>query len=167
MVVEDLGIACGIVFDSEGYLYVGDRTGRIYRVDVRSGTRTEHAQLEPSISAYHLAIDSRDRLYVTGPTFSMRDPLYRISAPGEVEVLLHGLGRPQGMAFMPGGELLITGGFEGNKGVFRYSLDTGHLEHYIAAPILVGVATSRDGIVLASSDSIFLLEPDGYSLRVS
>lgn len=167
VVAEDLGIACGIVFDSEGYLYVGDRTGRVYRVDVRSGTKTEHAQLEQSVSAYHLAIDSRDRLYVTGPTFSMRDSLYRISAAGEVEVLLRGLGRPQGMAFTPSGELLITGGFEGNKGVFRYSLETGKLEHYIAGPILVGVAISRDGIVLANSDSIFLLEPAGYSSRVS
>ena len=167
VVAEDLGIACGIVFDSAGNLYVGDRTGRIYRVDVRSGAKTEHAQLEPSISAYHLAIDSRDRLYVTGPTFSMRDSLYRIPAPGEVEVLLRGLGRPQGMAFLPSGELLITGGFEGNKGVFRYSLETGSFEHYVAGPILVGVATSQDGIVLASSDSIFLLQAAGYSARVS
>jgi len=167
VVAEDLGTACGIVFDSQGYLYVGDRTGRIYRVDVESGTKTEHAQLEPSVSAYHLAIDSRDRLYVTGPTFSMRDALYCIPAPGEVEVVLRGLGRPQGMAFMPSGELLITAGFEGNKGVFRYSLETGDFEHYIAGPILVGVATSKGGIVLASSDSIFLLEPPGYNSRVS
>jgi sugar lactone lactonase YvrE len=167
VVAEDLGIASGIVFDSHGYLYVGDRTGKIYRLNLESGAKTEHVQLEPSVSAYHLAIDSRDRLYVTGPTFSMRDPLYRIPAPGEVEILLRGLGRPQGLAFMPDGELLITAGFEGNKGVFRYSLETGELEYYVAAPILVGVATSRDGLVLASSDSIFLLEPPGYNSRVS
>lgn len=167
VIADDLGIACGIAFDSKGSLYVGDRTGRIYRVDVGSGAKTEHAQLEPSISAYHLAIDSQDRIYVTGPTFSMRDALYRISGPGEVEVLLRGLGRPQGMAFLPDGDLLVTGGFQGSKGVFRYSMQTGILEHYIAGPILVGVATSRDGIVLANSDSIFLLEPTGYNSRIT
>jgi len=167
VVAEDLGIPCGIAFDSRGLLYVGDRTGKIHRLDLESGARMEYARLEPSVSAYHLAIDSRDRLYVTGPTFSMRDSLYRITAPGEVEVLLRGLGRPQGLAFMPDGELLITAGFEGNKGVFRYSLETGELEYYVAAPMLVGVAASRDGIILASSDSIFLLEPPGYNSRVS
>ena len=78
VVAEDLGVPCGIVFDSNGILYVGDRTGKIYRID-SSGNKEEFVHLEPSIAAYHLAVDKENRLYVTGPTFSMRDSLYRIS----------------------------------------------------------------------------------------
>ena len=167
VVADELGIPCGIAFDSEGNLYVGDRTGRIVQVDVGSGARTEFARLEPSVSAYHIAIDARDRLYVTAPTLSIRDSLFRIARSGEVEVVLHGFGRPQGMAFLPNGDLLITGGYQGDKGAFRFSPDTGEVEHSIAGPILVGVAASSYGTVLANSGSIFLLEPTGYNSSVS
>jgi sugar lactone lactonase YvrE len=154
VVAEDLGVPCGIIFDSKGLLYVGDRTGKIFRIDL-SGQREEFAHLEPSVSAYHLAIDAEDRLYVTGPTLSMRDRLYRFSRTGVVETLISGLARPQGMAFLPDGDLLIAAGYQGNKGIFRYSLKDGSLSHYIAAPILVGLAVAEHNIYLASNDSIY------------
>ncbi len=151
---EDLGVACGIVFDSNGFLFVGDRSGKIFRVDPH-GSKQEYAALEPSVAAYHLAIDSTDRLYVTGPTLSMRDALYRIPAQGQVEILLRGLARPQGMGFLGSGELLIATSHAGKKGIFKYSPRTGDLTHFIAAPTLVGVAANRDDIYLADSSSIY------------
>ncbi len=162
---EDLGVACGIVFDSNGSLFVGDRTGKIYRVDSH-GTKEEYAVLEPSVSAYHLAMDGSDRLYVTGPTLAMRDALYRVPARGQVEILVRGLARPQGMAFLPGGELLIAAAFAGKKGVFKYSPRTGQLSHYIAAPTLVGVAVSRDEIFLADNSSIYRVGAGLSSMQV-
>jgi hypothetical protein len=157
---EDLGIPCGIIFDSAGRLYVGDRTGRIYRID-HSGKKEEFATLEPSVSAYHLAIDTEDRLYVTGPTFSLRDCLYRFSTSGSVEVLIRGLARPQGMAFLPDGTLLISTAFQGKKGIFRYSPENNSLEHFITAPILVGVAVSGKDLYLATGDSIYSIQLPG------
>jgi hypothetical protein len=166
IVAEDVGVACGIVFDSEGFLYVGDRSGKIYRID-ENGNKKEFAALEPSISAYHLAVDSLNRLYVTGPTLSLRDSLYRISAEGKVQVLLQGLARPQGMAFLPGGDLLLAAAYQGKKGIFRYSADTGMLTHYIAAPILVGLAVSGEDIFLADNTSIFWTKPEGAFKSIS
>jgi sugar lactone lactonase YvrE len=154
VVAEDLGIPCGIIFDSKGFLYVGDRSGRIFRID-SSGNKEKFAVLEPSISAYHLAIDSTDCLYVTGPTFAMRDRLYRISQQGKVSVILDGLARPQGLAFLPEGDLLIATGYQGKKGIFRYSPSDGSLKHYLTAPILVGIAVAEQNIYLASNDSIY------------
>jgi sugar lactone lactonase YvrE len=167
IVAEDLGIACGLAFDSEGTLFVGDRSGRVYAVNVETGGKREYAQLEPSVSAYHLVFDEADRLYVTGPTFSMRDSLVRIDSAGDAKIVLTGLGRPQGMAFLPDGDLLVTAAFAGSKGVFRYSPETGKLEHYIAAPILVGVAVSESGLFLADNSSIYFLDPGGRASRVS
>jgi len=160
VVAEDLGIPCGIVFDSNGILYVGDRTGKIYRIDP-SGNKEEFAQLEPSIAAYHLAVDTEKRLYVTGPTFSMRDNLYRISVDGTVENLIEGLARPQGMAFLPDGNLLIAAGYRGNKGIFKYSLKDGSIRHFAAAPILVGLAVSGQDIYFASGSSIYWAQFSG------
>ncbi len=154
VVAEDLGIPCGIAFDSKGLLYVGDRTGKIHRIDANGG-KDEFAILEPSISAYHLAIDNEDRLYVTGPTLSMRDSLFRFSREGKPETLFSGLARPQGMAFLPNCDLLISAGYEGKKGIFRYSPNDHSLSHYIAAPILVGLAITERDIFLATGDSIY------------
>ncbi len=162
---DDLGVACGIAFDSKGFLYVGDRAGKIYRVD-HSGAKEEYASLEPSVSAYHLAIDSSDSLFVTGPTLSMRDMLYRIPARGKVEILLRGLARPQGMVFLSGGELLLATSYGGKKGVFKYSPSTGELVHFIAAPTLVGLAVMGDEIILADSSTIFRIKPDSSSSQV-
>ncbi len=156
VVAGDLGIACGIAFDSRGNLYVGDRNGRIIRID-SSGEKADFARLEPSVSAYHLAVDSHDALYVTGPTLAVRDTLYRISPEGVVEAVLGGLARPQGMAVTPGGDLLIASSYEGRKGLFRFSPISAEIEHYLAGPTLVGVALSGDDLFLADSDSVLWL----------
>ncbi len=65
-------------------LYVGDRGGTIFKI---SRTRQIYvfATLEASIAAYHLAFGTDNHLYVTGPTTSSFDSVYRISPAGEVE----------------------------------------------------------------------------------
>ncbi len=166
IVAEDLGEACGLTFDSKGYLYIGDRRGKVFRISP-AGSREEFALLEPSISAYHLAVDSQDRLYVTGPTFSMRDNLYRISTQGKAEILLQGLARPQGMAFIPDGNLLIACAYQGKKGVFRFNPVTRSIEQYITAPILVGIAVAGEDIFLADGSSVFWLQSTSSPALVS
>jgi sugar lactone lactonase YvrE len=162
VIAEDLGIPCGLVFNSKGLLYVGDRTGKIYRIDP-SGNKEEYADLEPSISAYHLAIDTEDRLYVTGPTFSMNDRLIRFSAKGKAESLIEGLARPQGIAFLPNGDLLMAASFQGKKGIFRYSPNDGTIRHFITAPMMVGLAVANEDVFLASSNSIYWLRLSGQT----
>src|SRR4029077_19494688 len=68
----DLGIACGLAFDPDGTLFVGDRSGTIFRVD-RRGHAATCASLASSIAAFHLAIAPDRTLYVTGPTLSTND----------------------------------------------------------------------------------------------
>ena len=160
LVADDLGIACGIVFDSRGALLVGDRTGRVCRID-STGRREDFAKLEPSVSAYHLAIDSEDNLYVTGPTLAVRDPLLRISRDGAIEVVFRGLARPQGMAFLPDGNLLLAAAYDGKKGVFRFSPRTGSLEHFASGPTLVGLAVSGDDLYLVDNQSLLRLPIEG------
>ena len=74
-------------------MYVGDRTGTIYRVN-GIGEEKPWAQLEPSVSAYHLAFGPDDALYVTGPTVSSYEAVMRIDQNGEAQRLLSGAWPP-------------------------------------------------------------------------
>ncbi len=154
VIAEDLGVPCGIVFDAEGRLFVGDRTGKIHRIDPE-GRRIEFAALPPSVSAFHLAIDPEGTLFVTGPTLAMRDPVYSISRKGKVSQLLEGLARPQGLAFDAAGDLWIAAAHGGKKGIFRYVMRDGKLIHHIAAPMLVGLAMNSEEIFLVDSSSVY------------
>jgi sugar lactone lactonase YvrE len=163
---ENLGVCCGIAFDSAGTLYAGDRTGKVYRIDP-SGNPEEFARLEPSISAYHLAVDSSDNLYVTGPTISVRDSLYRIDKSGKVTTPLSGLARPQGLAFAPDGALWIAASYGGKKGVFRYLPAGRELTHHVAAPMLVGLAIDSEDVFVVDGSSVYWLQTGAVRKKVS
>jgi sugar lactone lactonase YvrE len=134
---DGLGTATGLAFDSKGNLFVGDRGGTLFRVSAR-GKVEPFCELEPSVSAYHLAIDRDDYIYLTGPTLATQDCVYRISPEAEVEVMFKGFGRPQGLAFDPSGRLCVTGSLKGRKGVYRFV--DGSPELLISSPMLVGLA---------------------------
>src|ERR1700682_744561 len=105
--VRNLGVATGIAFDQSDIMYVGDRTGTIYKVN-GIGEESAWAQLEPSVSAYHLAVGPDEALYVAGPTVASFDSIMRVNADGEVGVFYKGLGRPQGLAFDGEGHLYVA-----------------------------------------------------------
>src|ERR1044072_8990077 len=69
---RNLGVATGIAFDPRGVMYVGDRTGTIFRIN-GIGEERAWTQIEPSVSAFHLAFGPDDSLYVTAPTVTSFD----------------------------------------------------------------------------------------------
>ncbi len=115
---EGMGIATGIAFDREQNLYVGDRSGTVWRI-ARDRQIFVFATLEPSVAAYHLAFSPEGVLFVTGPTTSSFDSVYRIDPHGEVSVFYRGLGRPQGIAFDKAGNLYVAASLGGKRGVVR------------------------------------------------
>ena len=136
--IEGMGIATGIAFDPLGNLYVGDRSGTIFKI----GPEREifvFATLEPSVAAYHLAFSPAGELYVTGPTTSSFDRVYRINPAGEVSTFYRGLGRPQGMAFDKHGNLYVAGSLAGKRGIAKISPD-GKAELAVSGSNIVGLA---------------------------
>lgn len=155
--VEGMGVATGLAFDDEGSLYVGDRQGTIFKI---SPTRQIYvfATLEPSISAYHLAFGPDRYLYVTGPTTSSFDCVYRISPAGDVEVFYRGLGRPQGLAFDAQGRLYVAASLGGRKGVVRLDADR-KAELFLSGPNIVGLAfTPSRSLIVATSSALFRVD---------
>jgi len=151
---EGMGIATGIAFDHDGNLYVGDRSGSIFKISSNKEIFV-FATLEPSIAAYHLAFGFDDYLYVTGPTTSSFDSIYRVSPTGEVEKFFTGLGRPQGLAFDIEGTLYAVASYRGRRGIFRFR-DPKAPELVVAGLSLVGLAFDlQETLMVVDSSSLF------------
>jgi len=156
---EGMGIATGIAFDADEYLYVGDRSGTVFKI-APDRQIFVFATLEPSISAYHLAFGPDGYLYVTGPTTSSYDCIYRISKAGDVDKFYRGLGRPQGMAFDVYGNLYVAASQSGRKGILRIT-PQGQTELVVSGIGLVGLAfTNGPAAILVSNQTVYHLNWD-------
>lgn len=151
---KGMGVATGIAFDQHDNLYVGDRSGTIFKID-KNREIFVFATLEPSVSAYHLAFDPTGSLYVTGPTTSSYDHVYKVSSNGSVNIFFTGLGRPQGLAFDVEGNLYVAASLAGRRGIVRIN-PKGEATIAVSGSSLVGVAFGYgQDMYLTSIDSIY------------
>jgi sugar lactone lactonase YvrE len=136
--IEGMGIATGIAFDRENNLFVGDRSGTIFKISPQKQIFV-FATLEPSVAFYHLAFSPGGDLYVTGPTTSSFDRVYRITPGGQGETFYRGLGRPQGLAFDRQGHLYVVASLSGRRGVVRIDAEK-HADLVLSGHDVVGIA---------------------------
>jgi sugar lactone lactonase YvrE len=157
---EGMGIATGIAFDRDGNLYVGDRSGTIFKVGPEKGTGVDreifvYATLEPSIAAYHLAFNDEGTLFVTGPTTSSNQAIHAIDRDGHTSVYFQGLGRAQGMAFDVAGNLYVAASLRGQRGIVRIT-PAREASLAVSGNDLVGLAFLEDGCAaLATRDALY------------
>ncbi len=155
-----LGIATGVCFDADDVMYVGDRSGTIYRVP-SFGTTEEFTTLEPSVAAYHLAFGPDGRLFVSAPGLASHDAIYAIDKTGNVEKFAVGFGRPQGLAFDREGYLYVAACYAARRGIFRVAPDGLSVQRVVAGMNLVGLCFTREGrMIVASNDSVYSLKTD-------
>lgn len=154
---RNLGVATGIAFDHDGLMHVGDRTGTIFKVN-GIGEERAWTQLEPSVSAFHLAFGPDESLYIAGPTVTSFDSIWRINPDGDIDMFFKGLGRPQGLAFDRDGNLYVAAAFRGRRGIVRISPDGSDAKLVVAGINLIGLAFSATGEMAAVSiDSVYSL----------
>lgn len=147
--VEGMGIATGIAFDRNENLYVGDRSGTIFKINPGREIFV-FATIEPSIAAYHLAFHPDGDLYVTGPTTSSFDRVYRISSGGDVSTFFRGLGRPQGLAFDRETNLYVAASYGGRRGIVRIT-PQGRAEVVLSGTGIVGLALQPSGRAMVAT----------------
>ncbi|HJT46008.1 MAG TPA: IPT/TIG domain-containing protein [Terriglobales bacterium] len=156
---ESMGVATGIAFDRDHNLFVGDRSGTIFKIG-RDRQIFVFATLEPSVSAYHLAVGPQGDLFVAGPTTSSFDAVYKIDPQGVVSVFYRGLGRPQGLAFDRDGNLFVAASLGGKRGIVKITPE-GNASLAIAGSGLVGLAFAPGrSVVLATTNAVHHLAWD-------
>jgi sugar lactone lactonase YvrE len=155
-VASDLGVTCGLAFAEDGSLFAGDRTGTVFRI-LPDGRASAFATLPPSVAAFHLALGPDAGLYVTAPTLSSHDPVYRIDPDGRVRIFHSGFGRPQGLAFDAQGRLYVVEALAGSSGLYRLA-PGGPPEVVVAGDRLVGVAFGRTALVVTTNETAYRLD---------
>ena len=151
----ELGVATGLALDRRGTIFVGDRSGTIFSVNTLGEARP-FASLEPSVSAFHLAFSPDGDLYVTGPTVSSSECIWKIDAMGNEKIFFKGLGRPQGLAFDEDGNLYVAASLHGHRGVVRITPDGRSAEVVVAGSGLVGLAFDDHGnLIVVSTQKVY------------
>jgi sugar lactone lactonase YvrE len=151
---EGMGVATGAAFDADGNLFVGDRSGTIFKINPERQIFV-YATLEPSIAAYHLALDAAGTLYVTGPTLSSNDAIWAIDTHGEARPWFRGIGRPQGLALDRDGNVYLSACLHGQRGLVRIT-PHGEATLALSGANLVGLAFSPLGTaILATSEAVY------------
>ena len=152
--VEGMGVATGAAFDAEGNLFVGDRSGTIFKINTQRQIFV-HATLEPSIAAYHLAVNAAGTLFVTAPSLSSNEAIWAVEPNGDIRAWFRGLGRPQGLAISREGDVYVAACLHGHHGIVRVTAD-GQASLVLAGSNLVGIAFSPLGTaILATSDAVY------------
>jgi len=151
---EGMGVATGAAFDADGNLFVGDRSGTIFKIDTQRRIFV-HATLEPSVAAYHLAVNARGTLFVTAPALTSNDTIWAIEPNGDTRAWYRGLGRPQGLALAKDGDVYLAACLNGRCGLIRVT-PAGEASLVLSGPNLVGIAFSPLGTaILATRDAVF------------
>lgn len=154
---EGMGVATGLAIDRDQNVYVGDRTGTVFKISPERKIYV-FATLEPSVAAYHMAVGPDGVLYVTAPTTSSCDAVHRIDPEGSVTVWFRGFGRPQGVAFDSAWRLHVCASYRGQRGIFRLT-DSG-VEQAVSGQGIVGLAFAPDNsLVVATANSVYRI-PD-------
>jgi len=162
-----LGIASGLAFDKTGVMYVGDRTGKIFRVHDFADVET-FAVVEASVAAHHLAFSPKGDLYLTAPGFASKDGIYLITPSGDVTTFYRGLGRPQGMAFDISGDLYVAACYRGSHGIVKVKADGSSAELLVSGDNIVGLCFTRQGeMIVAASDLIYSIPCGIYGAILS
>ncbi len=151
---EGMGVATGAAFDAEGNLFVGDRSGSIFKINSERKIFV-HATLEPSVSAYHLAVNAAGTLFVTAPSLSSNEAIWAIEPNGDTRAWFRGLGRPQGLAISREGDVYLAACLHGRHGLVRVT-PKGEATLVLAGTNLVGIAFSPLGTaILATNDAVY------------
>jgi len=151
---QGMGVATGIAFDQEENLYVGDRSGTIFKI-ARDRQIFVFATLEPSVSAYHLAFGPDGNMFVSGPSTSSFDSIYKVDPHGSVSVFYRGLGRPQGLALDVDGNVYVAASLAGRRGIVKITPE-GKASLEVSGQGLVGLAFAPGkSAILATNSAVY------------
>ena len=149
---QGLGEAFGICMDSKGALFVGDRSGTVFKVD-GTGRADFFARLPASPIAYHLAIDSKDNLFVTAPLQIGENSIYKIDPAGNITLFLTDLAEFHGIAIDSDDAIFVAETNRGRGSVMRIDPESRERRCLLSGEDVVGLVFAGNGDLLLATFS--------------
>ena len=115
---EGMGVATGAAFDAEGNLFVGDRSGTIFKINPQRKIFV-HATLEAERLRLSPGVNDTERSLSPRPSLSSNDAIWAIEPNGDARAWYRGLGRPQGLALSKEGDIYVAACLQGRRGLVR------------------------------------------------
>ena len=145
----DLGVACGLAFAPDGTLFVGDRSGTIFRVD-RRARATRSRRCRRAWRRFISRSGTDGALYVTGAdAVGLRRGVSRRLRRRRVAVTTR-FGRPQGSRSTRDGTLYVVEALAGASGLYRVPLGTASRNWCSPAPAWSASRSIHGGLVVCS-----------------
>ena len=139
-------------------LYVGDRTGTIYKVN-GIGEETAWAELEPSVSAYHLAFGPDNALYVAGQQWQVLIQSCGLMKTARSACSTKDWDDRRALRLTTRGNLYVAAALRGRRGIVKISPEGTSAEMFVAGMNLVGLAFGPTGdLAVVSTDAVYSVE---------
>ena len=165
--IEGMGTATGIAFDQRGNLYVGDRSGTIFKIGPdREDFRFRHASSRPSPPIIWLSARPENS---SSPAPPLRATIASTaSAPAErSNIFFRGIGRPQGLAFDRLGNLYVAGSLAGSRGIVRITPQA-TAEVVLGGSSIVGLALlPSHRAMIATTNALYSVDWDVEGLPLN
>ncbi len=155
---QGLGEAFGMAMDSSGNLFVGDRTGSIFKID-KTGRADIFASLPASNIAYHLSIDSNDELFVTVPMQIGENVIYNISPEGKISEFHSDMMEFHGVAVDANDNIFVAVTNRDKGAIHMINRKTKENRKIVSGEEIVGLAFDAEGNIYFSTFSrIYFLD---------
>jgi len=178
---ENSNGASGTAMDSQGRLYVCEsRERRVTRTDKKGKIEVlaEKFQGKRLNAPNDIAVRHDNHVYFTDPPFGAQMDarqldffgVYHITPKGEMEVVARPKGRPNGIAFAPGGKILYVTNSDEKK-VYAYDLDKNGVasgERVLISGIdgiPDGIRTDEKGNLYIAAKGVSVYSSEGKLLR--
>ncbi len=157
---QGLGVAFGLAFNSANDLYAGDRSGSIFKIS-ENGIAEFFASIPQSYISFHLAFDSKDRLYVSNPTHIGENFIFRVLPDGKVEQFHSGYSMFHGFCFDSKDNMYITEVKRNESRIIKLDIETGEWEVLITGSNFIGANfDNNDNLLISSSNAIYRVNKD-------
>ena len=148
---EGMGVATGIAFDRDGSLYVGDRSGTIFKIGP-TARFSSSPRWSPASRPIISLSDHRATSTLPGLRPRASTAVYQVDPHGACRGLLSRPGPSPGLGFDIKGNLYVAASLAGRRGIVKITPD-GKATLAVAGQGLVGLAFAPGKSVMLATNS--------------